>query len=445
MAKLAPTSTKYVIKASIKAKGVIEKPDVIGAVFGQTEGLLGSDLDLRELQRTGRIGRIEVNITTVEGNSEGEVIIPSSLDAAETALIAATLETIERVGPCNAEIKLLSVDDTRSEKRKFVVDKAKEILKNLSESGVPNVDEVSEQIKAAVRTDEITNYKGSPCGPNLVDSENIIIVEGRADVMNLLRYGIKNTIAIEGTSVPQAVSDLTKEKSATVFVDGDRGGELIIKELSLKADIDSVAMAPRGKEVEELTQKEVFKALREKVPLENYLKEGFGGNRPSNGESYISKPEVRPQHEKPTEHLPRRHEGYEPRQRRERYDKKERPGSRDAGFFKKMGFGRREDEKPIRITPKQKEEFGKILDELVGTRAACILDDNGNVLGRVPVGEIENILKSMENPSAVVFDGKITSGLAYAAKSSGVKALVGMECEASVPGIHLLDKRDFGK
>ena len=279
MAKLAPTSTKYIVKASIKAKGIVEKPDVIGAVFGQTEGLLGADLDLRELQRTGRIGRIEVNLNTIEGNSEGEIIIPSSLDGAETALIAATLETIERVGPCNAEIKLISVEDTRADKRKFVVDKAKEILKTLSEAGVPNADEVSEQIKAAVRTDEITNYQGSPCGPNLLESENIIIVEGRADVVNLLKYGIKNTIAIEGTSVPPAVAELTKVKSATVFVDGDRGGELIIKELSIKGDIDFVTAAPRGKEVEELSQKEVFKALRDKIPLESYKKDGFAGSK----------------------------------------------------------------------------------------------------------------------------------------------------------------------
>ena len=154
MSKLAPTSTKYVIRAEIKANGVVEKPDIIGAVFGQTEGLLGSELDLRELQRTGRIGRIDVKIKSVKGKSTGEVIIPSSLDAAETSLIAATLETIERVGPCTAKLKLLEVEDTRSDKRKYVVDKAKEILKNLSDRGVPDSSEISEQIKEAVRIRE---------------------------------------------------------------------------------------------------------------------------------------------------------------------------------------------------------------------------------------------------------------------------------------------------
>ena len=224
MAKLAPTSTKYIIRARIKASGVIEKPDVIGAIFGQTEGLLGSELDLRELQRTGRIGRIEVTIKSEKGKSEGEIIIPSSLDSAETALIAATLETIERVGPCTSEIKLEKVEDTREDKRQYVVNKAQEILKGLMSSGSSNSDEISEHIKESVRVHEITEYHGLPCGPGLLESDDMIIVEGRADVINLLRHGIMNSIAIQGTSIPDQIIDIIKQKNVTLFVDGDRGG-----------------------------------------------------------------------------------------------------------------------------------------------------------------------------------------------------------------------------
>ena len=163
MSKLAPTSIKYVIKAKIKAKGVVEKPDVIGAIFGQTEGLLGTDLNLRELQRTGRIGRIDVNIKSQKGNSEGEIIIPSALDSAETALIAATLETIERIGPCEAKIKLEGVEDTRKEKRDFIMDRSKEILQKLMKTTVQS-DEISEQIQEDVRKGEVTKYFGMPAG-----------------------------------------------------------------------------------------------------------------------------------------------------------------------------------------------------------------------------------------------------------------------------------------
>ena len=95
MSKLAQSFVKYVIHARFEASGIVEKPDVIGAIFGQTEGLLGDELDLRELQRTGRIGRIDVILRTRNGRSEGDIIVPSSLDMSETAIIASALETID--------------------------------------------------------------------------------------------------------------------------------------------------------------------------------------------------------------------------------------------------------------------------------------------------------------------------------------------------------------
>ena len=132
MAKIAQTSVKYLIKAKFRADGMVEKPDVIGALFGQTEGLLGPDLDLRELQRTGRIGRIEVIINVMQGKANGAVSIPASLDGAETALIAAAVETIDRVGPCNAKITVEAVEDLRTTKRKYIIDRAKVFLSSLS-------------------------------------------------------------------------------------------------------------------------------------------------------------------------------------------------------------------------------------------------------------------------------------------------------------------------
>src|SRR3989338_7894480 len=152
MAKLAQNFAKYVIYAKLQAKGVVEKPDVIGAIFGQTEGLLGNDLDLRELQRTGRVGRIEVAVKTNRGFSQADITIPSSLDAAETSLIAASMETIDKVGPCDAEIEIAKVEDVRSQKRKFVIDRAKEILRAMMEEGSLDSQKLSETIKEAVRS-----------------------------------------------------------------------------------------------------------------------------------------------------------------------------------------------------------------------------------------------------------------------------------------------------
>ncbi len=261
------------IEADFSADGVVEKPDVIGAIFGQTEGLLGEDLDLRELQRTGRIGRIDVNMKSENGKTNGLIIIPSSLDSSETALIAASLETIERIGPCESKIKIKSIKDVRENKREFVVNRAKSILENLFIDEIPATSELTEKIKENARTTQLQEFGGMACGPDVETSDEIILVEGRADVLNLLKNGIKNAIAVGGVTITEAIKQLTKERVSILFVDGDRGGDIIIKGFLQVGEIDYVAKAPEGKEVEELTKKEIFKALRERVSVEEYLED----------------------------------------------------------------------------------------------------------------------------------------------------------------------------
>ncbi|MGD0250335.1 MAG: DNA primase DnaG, partial [Thermoplasmata archaeon] len=268
-----PNAAKYEVRARITAEGVIDKPDVVGAVFGQTEGLLGDELDLRDLQKSGRIGRIEVEIDSRKGKSEGEIIIPSSLDQVETAILASGLETVDRIGPCRAKIEVISVNDIRVSKRQKVVERAKEILARLQEESKGVGVDLTEAVRKAVQVEEITTYgpEHLPAGPNIDQADALIVVEGRSDVLNLLRCGIKNVIAVEGTSVPQTVKDLSRGKTVTAFTDGDRAGELILREMLQTMDVDFVARAPRGSEVEELTQKALLKCLRNKIPINQYL------------------------------------------------------------------------------------------------------------------------------------------------------------------------------
>ncbi len=268
-----PNAAKYQIKARIAAEGVIDKPDVVGAVFGQTEGLLGDELDLRDLQKSGRIGRIEVNIDSRKGKSEGEILIPSSLDQVETAILASGLETVDRIGPSRAKIEVISVEDIRISKRQKVVERAKEILGKLQEESKGVGIDLTESVRKAFQVEEITSYgpEHLPAGPNIDQADALIVVEGRSDVLNLLRCGIKNVIAVEGTSVPQTVKDLSRGKTVTAFTDGDRAGELILREMLQTMDLDFVARAPRGSEVEELTQKAIVKCLRNKIPINQYL------------------------------------------------------------------------------------------------------------------------------------------------------------------------------
>lgn len=273
MGKTYINVVKYLIKGTVEVDGIVEKSDVVGAIFGQTEGLLGDDLDLRELQKSGRIGRIEVDMKTKMGKSFGTVTLASSLDKFQTATLAAALETVDRVGPCEAKIKIDKIEDTRADKREYVVDRAKELLKTLSLEGIPDSKEISSKLRSELSKDKLCFFgpEKLPCGPDVEESQEIIVVEGRADVINLLKSGITNIIALQGSTIPKSVAELTKKKTTTVFVDGDRGGDLIVRELAELGKVDYVAKAPEGKEVEELTQKEILKQLKNKIPLDDFL------------------------------------------------------------------------------------------------------------------------------------------------------------------------------
>jgi len=260
-------TTKYIIEVSFSIKGVVEKSDIVGAVFGQTEGLL-LDLDLRDLQKSGRIGRIEVDNASKEGVSEGIIKVPSSLTRKETALLAATIETVSRVGPCEAEIKLIEIRDVRETKRKKIIERAAELLKEWDQKSLES-SEIEEKMDTDIKLGEIISWgpEKLPAGPDIEKSSELIIVEGRADVLNLLRIGVKNTVAVQGTQVPKSIIGLTKKKDPVIaFLDGDRGGTIVLNELLQVAKIDFIARAPDGFEVEELTRKQLVKSLQAKKP-----------------------------------------------------------------------------------------------------------------------------------------------------------------------------------
>lgn len=261
-------TAKYLIHADVAADGIVERSDVVGAIFGQTEGLLGDDLDLRDLQQSSKVGRIDVTIESEGGRSYGEVTISSTLDRVQTAILAASLETIDRIGPCQSVVEVSSIEDVRGAKRRAIVDRAKELLATAFEEDIMTSDEIFEEVRESVRVERITDYAGLPAGPRVAKGDAIIVVEGRADVLTLLKYGVKNAVGVEGTSIPEAVADLTRELTTTVFLDGDRGGDLILREIAQVGDVDYVAFAPEDRSVEDLARHEVLSALRDKVPYD---------------------------------------------------------------------------------------------------------------------------------------------------------------------------------
>lgn len=382
--KAPSDTTKYLVYAEIVAEGIVERPDVVGAIFGQTEGLLGEDLDLRELQKTGRIGRIEVKVESKGGKSYGEIKVPSSLDKIETAILAAALETIERVGPCAAKIKVQKIEDVRASKRKKIVERAKDILRELFEEPEIESEKITNLVRQAIRIEEITEYGSEklPAGPAVNESDAIIVVEGRADVLNLLKHGIKNVIAVEGTNIPKTIVELSKKKTVTAFLDGDRGGDLILKELLQVADIDYVARAPEGKGVEDLTQKEIVKSLRNKVPVEQI-------------------------------HVLKAKESKERKESKENKEVNEKVNQKSKEAKDSIA--------------EMILAFKKHKDEVEGKLLARILDKNFEVIKEIPVRDLASTLKNdTSSASSIVFDGVITQRLIDIAAKKEINYLVGV-------------------
>jgi len=410
-----PSTTKYLISARLEAEGIVEKPDVVGAVFGQTEGLLGDELDLRDLQKSGRIGRIEVDVVSKKGRSEGAILIPSSLDQVETSILAAALETIDRVGPCKAVIKVEKVEDVRVTKRNKIIERAKQLLSTMVDASKSSGTDLLDEVKKSVQVSEIVSYgpERLPAGPNVADSDAIIVVEGRQDVLTLLRSGIKNAVAVEGTSVPKAIAELCKERAVTAFVDGDRGGDLILKELLQVGEIDFIARAPRGREVEEMTQKQIMKALRNKVPADQYI-EMYG----LSGQVYKPEDEHAPADREPVPRPPQaprpepRFEPREPREVREPREPRETPGPAPLTPATRT------------LTPKL-EKYRDILLTLGGKGVARLLDEADVVSAEVPVRELVDTLKAHKNTRAVVFDGIITQRILDIAAEMKMHSIVG--------------------
>lgn len=429
MGKISPVAAKYMIHAQIQIEGVVDRPDVIGSVFGQTEGLLGSDLELRELQRSGRIGRIEVDIDTKTGKSVGYIIIPSSLDKTETVLIAAALETIQRIGPCNARVKVDQVEDVRTSKRAQVIERAKALLNQLTHTTLPDSRDIREEVEHAVKTMGIVEYGQDrlPAGPAIDESEEIIVVEGRADVLTLLKADFKNAIALNGTSVPPTIADLCRKKIVTIFVDGDRGGELIIKELSVVTEIDFVTKAPDGKEVEELTKKEIHKALRSRVAFEQ-IKMEMNSNRIVDAKIDFGR-DRQPREERRFEDRRPQQDRREPR--RDPRGFRDRPEIRSRGDHPERGEEVRSPRRaPGQLEKKDADNFKKMLDDLVGTRGAYIVDEKANILGKVPTSELMATMESLTGSIyAVVMDGMITADIVNSAQQAQVKYLVANESQ----------------
>jgi len=389
MAKIGPTSFKYILHAKFTADSLIDKPDVIGAVFGQTEGLLGEELDLREAQKNGKIGRINVESSSAGGKTNGEITIPTSLGMAETALIGAAIETIDRIGPSKATVSVDKIEDVRISKREYIMNRAQQLLEEAMKTSEVDTTELLQKLYEEVRQKEFVEYGSEklPAGPDLEDSEEIIVVEGRADVMNMLKHGFSNVIGMNGTNIPKTVIELSRKKIVTLFVDGDRGGDMIINSFMQQGHVDFIAKAPSGTEVEELSKKEINQALRAKVPIEEY----------------------------------------DPSLKRESASPRKQAQST-----------------PVDVPQEIKEKVTPLVNDIIGTRGAFLVNNKFEILGRIPYKGVEDAILNLENIYMLVLDGLVTDEIAKAAEESEITYVIGSRVLASSSSVKLLSYDDIG-
>ena len=387
MAKISPVSIKYVVHAKFEAEGSIEKPDVIGALFGQTEGLLGEDLELRELQKEGKIGRIEVQAESKLGKTIGKIQIPSALDKTETTLVAAAIETIERIGPSDAKISVENIEDVRGNKREYILERAKKLLAQIEET-MPESREMGEHVKEQSKIARLVEYGSEKLPAGDISGEEIIVAEGRADIINLLRNGVKNVIAMNGTKLPETIKELSREKKIILFVDGDRGGRLIARNVCDNAKIAGIVSAPDGKEVEELSKKEILASLRKIMTPEEFFR------------NFREMREMREE---------RKYES------QERYDERTR-----APVV-------REKKEPVveeeSVSNEQAEEkIREVAEEISGSKTAVLLDNGMHIIKKVStLGLIPVLKKSSAKIHSIVIDGVATVSVLRLAEERGIK------------------------
>ncbi|MGC8933173.1 MAG: DNA primase DnaG [Candidatus Methanodesulfokora sp.] len=388
---------KYVARLYITVNGVVDPSDVIGAIFGQLEGLLGPELELKELQRTGKVGRIYVKLKKVNEKSEGIIMFPSGLDRVSTALLVAAMETIDKVGPYPATVALKEIVDEREERRKEVAKRAAEILKSWTASSRDYQRKIIDMIRTEAAKASLVLYgkEGLPAAKGVEEAEEIIVVEGRADVLNMIKYGYSNVIAVGGAveRIPESLVDLIRRKYATAFVDGDRGGELVLRSLLEQTDIDFVARAPDGKGVEELTAKEIKAALSSAVPADEVAKElGIKRERRKEAEKKTTEIHVEP--------------GIA-----EIYEEPELQIEAPKIQIQKLN----EIPEPLR----------GIFQEVAGRDKAVFLGENFERLAEVPISELYNSIENAKNVRHIVYDGIVTQRIVDRAYQSGVKTIVG--------------------
>lgn len=391
---------KYHVKLSFEVDGLVEKADIIGAIFGQTEGLLGPEMNLNELQKVSKVGRIEVNVDTKSNIAKGDALIPMSTDISTAALIAAAIESIDKVGPFQAQFVLSGIDDIRAIKKKVIVDRAKKIVQEWATKTISEGEEMLKDVYDASKPGKLTSFGKAQlaCGTGVFNSEWIILVEGRADVINLLRAGFDNAIAIEGAKIDESIKTLTDGKKVIAFLDGDRAGDLILKELQGLVNIEKVYRAPQGREVEECTPLEISEIL---------------GNLFETPKSEL---------------VPRKLTQFPGQKKYHRSDKEKSIIQQSPQVVSQQNIVESvslENNSTIQDNTEYNSIIRDIYSQINESLEAILLDSSLKTIIKVPVSEIVKKLDDTSGGKILILDGIVTQRLIDASDKAGIAQIVG--------------------
>jgi DNA primase len=389
---------KYHVKLKFEVDGLVEKADIIGAIFGQTEGLLGPEMNLNELQKVSKVGRIEVNVDTKSNTAKGDALIPMSTDISTAALIAAAIESIDKVGPFQARFGLVGIDDIRAIKKKLIVDRAKKIVQEWATKTISEGEEMLKDVYDASKPGKLTAFGKAQlaCGTGVFDSDWIVLVEGRADVINLLRAGFDNAIAIEGAKIDETVTKLTEGKRVIAFLDGDRAGDLILKELQGLVKIDRILRAPAGREVEECTPLEIAEILKEATP---YVAASI---------EHAQSLQQQQQHSESKQ--------IHKREKQEQIAEVQQQAQVVSNNSNTLQQG---------VNAEILTAVREVYPQINETLEAVLLDSSMRTLLKIPVSDVVKKLNITEGATLLVLDGIVTQRLVEAADKAGIQYIVG--------------------
>ncbi len=409
---------KYHVKLKFDVDGLVEKADIIGAIFGQTEGLLGPEMNLNELQKVSKVGRIEVNVDSKSNSAKGDALIPMSTDISTAALIAAAIESIDKVGPFQAKFSLIGIDDIRAIKKKIIVDRAKKIVQEWATKTISEGEEMLKDVYDASKPGRLTTFGKAQlaCGVGVFDSDWIILVEGRADVINLLRAGFENSIAIEGAKIDETILKLTHGKRVVAFIDGDRAGDLILKELQGLVKIDRVYRAPAGREVEECTPLEISEILKD---VEQYIKNIYS-NSPNSSNS-----ENQFQTRNNVQSTTNQNQINMIDMNTKPINNQQNKASVEDNNNKITYANIDKNISPIKEDEVIISTIKQIFPEINETLEAVIFDNSMKAMIKVPVSDIVKRISNSQGGKLLVLDGIITQRLIEAANKAGIQYIIG--------------------